>query len=112
MKVLVRDIVDIFDEYNLTAVSLLSINCEGCEYEVLERLLCSKYIMRVQQRIIVGWHEWLLPKERRRSWRCSIVQHLSFTHHPSFCSDVWEGFSVRDLHKVEHDLVQGNFSDR
>ena len=95
VQVPVRDIVDIFDENNLTAVSLLSINCEGCEYEVLERLVCSKYIMRVR-RIIVGWHESLLPRKRRRSWRCSIVQDLSSTHRPSFCSDAWECFVARD----------------
>ena len=87
-----RDIVQVWQDQKLSQVSLLSLNCEGCEFEVLERLICSGYIARVE-RLIVAWHERTVGPTV--NWkRCAIAQKLMPTHHVTFCSSPWEGFAA------------------
>ena len=38
VKAEIRDVVEVFADLSLRRVDLLQLNCEGCEYEVLERL--------------------------------------------------------------------------
>jgi len=61
-------------------ISLLHINCEGCEWEMLENLLKETDLIKKVKCLQVGAHyfpEWVVNQNERY---CKIRDHLSLTH--------------------------------
>ncbi|CAF1496499.1 unnamed protein product [Didymodactylos carnosus] len=90
-QLVIRDISEILFEYNFLSrelpnpgeFDLLHMNCEGCEYDVLERLIETNLIRYI--RIIqFGSHR---PKAIRATIDqryCCIQQQLTYTHEKQF----------------------------
>jgi FkbM family methyltransferase len=74
------------------SVDLLSINCEGCEYDVLTYIVNSQYATRMKH-ILIQFHR------LGHNWhqqRCCLQQSLSKTHFQYFSyPNIWEGWVLR-----------------
>lgn len=73
-------------------VDLLFINCEGCEYSVMQYLVNSMHIRRMNV-ILIQFHsnvqDWLEK-------RCCINAELARTHHQYFnYPNIWEGWVLK-----------------
>ena len=81
-------------------VDLLHVNCEGCEYSVLEYILRSPWIMRIRH-LLVQFHSFRDTDAVDR--RCTLRAHLAKTHRLAWdASFVWERW----------DLVEGGGGPR
>lgn len=88
----IRDVAEVFDEFTLLSVDLLTINCEGMEYELLERMIEKDLIQRVRT-LHVQWHS-VSPQHQER--RYALWEKLSHTHEqlwetPAF-DNGWDGW--------------------
>jgi hypothetical protein len=72
-------------------VDLLHVKCDGCEYALLLYLTSSGLIRRVS-RINAAIKN--LPGHD--SLRCQLHAALLRTHAPTYCTDVWQGWALRD----------------
>ena len=71
------DIVDAFGAVRHMTGSLpeaISINCEGCEYAVVERLAGAPELLRALNYIDISWH--VVPVARRLEIRCAAEAAL------------------------------------
>lgn len=88
----IMDIVDWLDSNGIDKVSLMKINIEGGEYELLERLLDSKYIRNTNE-IQVQFHNFF-PDARERMNR--IQTRLSETHELTYQYPfIWENWKLK-----------------
>lgn len=77
-------------------VDLISIDCEGCEYGVLESMIGSN-ITQYFKNIQFEWHSWL-PIMNATQRYCRIVELLRRTHTPTFqFRYVYESWRRNDL---------------
>ena len=72
----IRDIVQVFQELDVTHIDLLALNIEGSEYEVLPRLIETGWMDRIDV-VLIQFHEWLPSSHRRRR---AIQRSLKKTH--------------------------------
>lgn len=99
----IRDVVDVWRDLDLTEVGLMTINCEGGEYELLERmietgLINSVWFLQVQFHGVTFGEGQSLHGDGPRDadqWRLSIVEDLKKTHRlqwewPSVTWASWE----------------------
>jgi len=89
VKVNVRDIYGVFQELGIYTLDLISINCEGGEYDILDRMIRTGLISRCKY-IQIQFHD-LFPEasDRRRDIRHS----LTASHKERYCKPwVWEAW--------------------
>ncbi|CAF4443035.1 unnamed protein product [Rotaria sp. Silwood2] len=110
-KLILRDVAEILFEFHMLSktsnsivtgeLNLLHLNCEGCEYDVIERLIQTnliKYIRIIQ----FGSHRPLAIRPSVNKRYCCLQQMLSTTHHLQFGVPwAWERW-------LRHDLVEKN----
>jgi FkbM family methyltransferase len=91
VPVLVRDVVEVFDELGLQHIDLLKLNIEGAEYDVLDRLLEAGWLDRIRT-VSVQFHEWHPDAHRRRRHirRALARTHAETWNHPW----VWERWDL------------------
>jgi len=78
------------NQLGVDRIDLLKINIEGGEFDLLDWMVESDWIDRVD-RIQVQFHDFVPDAEARRD---RLVQALSQTHQQDFCVPfVWEGWS-------------------
>jgi FkbM family methyltransferase len=71
---------------------LLTINCEGGEYEILERLASGTNIKNIKY-ILVQFHDFFCDAEKNRN---KVREMLNVTHKEDWCYPfVWEAWSAR-----------------
>ena len=71
-------------------VDLMAINCEGSEYNILNRLIFSGKIKSIRH-ILVQFHAFVHDAEARRD---ALQKELSNTHRQRWCYPfVWEAWS-------------------
>ncbi|CAF3904236.1 unnamed protein product [Rotaria sordida] len=106
-KLILRDVAEILFEFHILLkisnsiiigeLNLLHINCEGCEYDVIERLIkknLTKYIRIIQ----FGSHRPLSIRSSINRRYCCLQQMLSMTHHLEFGIPwAWERWLRTDL---------------
>lgn len=93
VPVQVRDVVEVLDELEVDRISLLKINIEGGEYDLIDRLADTGWLPRIDQ-VQVQFHEWHADAYRRRRRN---RRDLARTHDEVWCwSWVWERWSLRD----------------
>jgi hypothetical protein len=81
-------------------VDLLYINCEGCEYDVLEYMIDSGWIARMEH-VLVQFHGFQDPANVAK--RCLIRELLRRTHSPVFSyAFVWEEWKVNPQRQADH----------
>ena len=84
-----------FIENLVNLVDVLFINCEGCEYPVLEALLDSTMIHKVKF-LMIQFHKQHLSNAPE--WRCYIKSRLRYTHTEVFSVTwVWEIWRRNDV---------------
>jgi len=96
-KAAVEENIEIMDVHEWFAknlegnVDLMKINIEGGEYELLERLLETKEILRIRN-IQVQFHN---IDKRAKVWVEEIRRKLSDSHNPTFQYDfVWDNWQL------------------
>lgn len=77
-------------------IDLLLINCEGCEYEVLEAILSTSLVENIRN---IQFQAHYLPRVKKLEERyCRIEELLKRTHVPTFhFLFVWEHWRRKDL---------------
>ncbi|MBI4550620.1 MAG: FkbM family methyltransferase [Candidatus Omnitrophica bacterium] len=90
--VLLRDVREELDECRLGKVDLIKINIEGCEYELLDRMIQTGIVRRFKS-IMVQYHKFVpyavLTRKR-------LSRALARTHRRTWCFPfVWECWSAR-----------------
>jgi FkbM family methyltransferase len=86
------DIQYFLGEYNILYVDLIKINTEGCEYEILERLLSTNVIDKFKD-IQVQFHDFVPGAEERMR---AIQKQLSRTHELTYqYLFVWENWRIK-----------------
>jgi FkbM family methyltransferase len=87
VPITMRDSAAAFDELGVEHIALLKLNIEGGEYDVLDRLIETAWIARVDA-VSVQFHEWW-PRAHHR--RREIRRALRRTHDEVWCYPwVWE----------------------
>ncbi|CAK0807140.1 unnamed protein product [Prorocentrum cordatum] len=95
-NVSLRDAHELFREVvanESRSIDVLSVNCEGCEYAVLERLLAKGWLdlLKVVQ---VSWHA-SSQIQQRVERRCALRAELQRRLRPLYQADFgWEGWSA------------------
>jgi len=89
-----RDILEVVKEKNIKNIDLIKINIEGCEYDLIERMIeggLQKNIKNIQ----IQFHNFMPDSEKRM---LEIRKKLSVTHKPTYCYDfVWENWQLIDI---------------
>lgn len=89
-EIQLRDVAEVFNELGAERIHLIKINIEGGEFDLLERLLDTKLIERIDD-IQVQFHKFVPDAvERRRR----IRENLSRSHRLSYDYEfIWESWS-------------------
>lgn len=90
-KIVIVDIKDWLDQKKVDKISLMKINIEGCEYELLERLIDTKLISKIEN-IQIQFHN--ISKDSRIKMR-NIQDELIKTHKLTYqYLFVWENWTL------------------
>lgn len=85
-----RDVADIIKKYKL--IDLMSINIEGAEYVVIERLVSTKLIKRIKY-LQVQFHNFVPDAD---NYRKKVIKTMLKTHKVRYSYPfVWEAFEIR-----------------
>ncbi len=89
----IRDVATALDRLGLERIDLLKLNIEGAEYDVIERLVQTGWLPRIDQ-ILVQFHEWHPhAHRRRRAIRAALARdHVEQWNYPW----VWERWCLRE----------------
>lgn len=91
-RVLIEDVIRYIPPQGEDMVDLVTINCEGGEYEILGRLIDTGAIKKVRN-ISVQFHT-VVPDYQARMER--IIERLKETHDHVYGSPfIWDGFTLR-----------------
>jgi FkbM family methyltransferase len=86
--------VTIFLAMSPEKIDLIKLNCEGAEYEILDKLIYRPYLIRRLQNIQVQFHRVGQSYERKRN---EIRSGLHKTHHLTYdCPFVWENWELNE----------------
>tara|TARA_B110000008_G_C16945480_1_gene554233 strand:- start:1256 stop:1948 length:693 start_codon:yes stop_codon:yes gene_type:complete len=85
LSITIKDISEVIQELQIKKIDLLKLNIEGSEYELLERLIETKEINKIQK-IKIQFHENILNPEFRRE---EIRNKLKNTH-----KEIWSYYFV------------------
>jgi FkbM family methyltransferase len=91
VEVDIRDVADVWRDFSLENIDLMKMNCEGSEYELLERMHSAGLLQRVKY-FQIQWH-YVLPEAKAR--RLQSIEALQQTHHlqwdwPAVAWQSWE----------------------
>ena len=76
-------------------IDLMSINIEGGEYELLDRIIEIGMINNIVN-IQVQFHQWYPSYKQSDLLRKSLQDRLSITHKLTYCYDfVWEDWQIK-----------------
>lgn len=90
--VIIEDVVGAINELELANIDLATINCEGGEYELLERLMDTGDIRRIRN-LSVQMHT-VVPDYQARCE--ALFKRLEVTHdHVYGAPFIWDGFKLR-----------------
>jgi FkbM family methyltransferase len=89
IQVELRDVAKVFSEFGFARVDLMKFNCEGGEFDILERMIACGLCVRVRF-FQIQWHSCAPDAtERRRRIKGALLR----THRTMWSSDwVWESF--------------------
>ena len=88
----IMNIVEWLDKNNIESVGLMKINIEGGEYGLLEKLLVSKYITKIDN-IQIQFHNFFDDAQQQME---TIQRDLSKTHEPTFqYRFIWENWKLK-----------------
>ncbi|KAK6194693.1 hypothetical protein SNE40_000279 [Patella caerulea] len=93
----IRKATTFFDEVKVKDknVDLLHINCEGCEFELLEDLIATGYI-RYFNHVQFQFHMHLPYIEKEACRYCQIMKLLGRTHKPMFqYRHTWQAWEIK-----------------
>lgn len=91
-QVPIRDVADFIISHEISRIGLMSINCEGAEYAILERLLDAGLIDRFDA-ISVQFHTTAPDYQHRYDTiRAKLFHTHQLDYDAPFC---WSGFSIR-----------------
>lgn len=99
VPIYISNAIDFFTDLGVGIydVDLLTMNCEGCEYEVLETLLKTNMILRFRN-IQWGTHSSLKGLQQPFYRYCRIQEILSRTHRPTYRYKlIWESWRRLDV---------------
>lgn len=86
-SITIKDIFEILVSFNLEKIDLLALNCEGSEYEILQRLLSTGDIHKIKK-LFIQFH--FIRKDDQRL-RKILIEKLVKTHTQKYCYlSVWE----------------------
>lgn len=81
-------------------VDLMSVNCEGCEYDLLEAILSSSLVTQFKN-IQFAMHSTLLGLSNPIARYCQIQELLKRTHTPTYqYRFIWESWKRKDIDQV------------
>jgi FkbM family methyltransferase len=87
------DIVDFLQSHNITLIDLMKINIEGGEFELLERLIESRDILKINN-LQIQFHNFISDAYLKRE---KIINKLHLTHERLFCYEfVWEAWRLKN----------------
>jgi len=90
----VVDIAEWISERDIGEISLMKVNIEGAEYELIERIIESNIIVTVKD-LQIQFHE--INKKSRSRMR-KIQKNLEVTHYPTYQYEfVWENWTRHDI---------------
>jgi FkbM family methyltransferase len=90
-RIKIRDFIEVMNEYGVERIKLLKINIEGGEYGLLEYLINSDYISKIDI-IQVQFHDFMPDAVNRRNM---IQAKLVSTHHLTYNFEfVWENWEI------------------
>lgn len=88
------NIVDWLDTHSIDRIDLMKINIEGAEYELLDKLLNSPYIDKINE-LLIQFHNFVPNAQDKMS---KIQEKLSLTHRLGFQYPfIWENWIKKDL---------------
>jgi len=86
-----RDVSEVIDDHELENIDLLDMNIEGSEYDVMERLIESGHITKIDK-LQIQFHSEIGPEAFFR--RLNIQKRLADTHRMvynyDFCWEAWQ----------------------
>tara|TARA_B100000287_G_scaffold432389_1_gene491641 strand:+ start:4585 stop:5280 length:696 start_codon:yes stop_codon:yes gene_type:complete len=85
LKIVVKDIVEVLGELGIKKIDFLKLNIEGMEYSLLERLIDTGEINKIDK-MKIQFHENVSNAE---SWREDIRENLKNTH-----KEIWSYYFV------------------
>lgn len=86
----IRDIISFLDEHDIQNIDLMKLNVEGAEYDILERLIDTGYINRVEQ-MQIQFHDFVDDASIRRS---DLIKALRVSHRRDWNYPfIWEGWT-------------------
>jgi FkbM family methyltransferase len=92
IEISVMDIVDFLNKNSIKHIDLLKLNIEGSEYDVLERLIDTGWIDKIDH-IQIQFHDFIENSEARRK---NIRDHISKTHEEKYNFEfIWESWSKK-----------------
>ena len=91
-EVRIRDVRHVFKELGARKVTLLKLNIEGAEYELLEAMIAGGLMSHFDY-LQIQFHDFVVDAASRRD---AIVAALAVTHHRTWCYPfVWENWTRR-----------------
>ena len=90
LKILVKNIEEVITDLNIKTIDLLKLNIEGSEYDLIERLIETDYIKKVEQ-LKIQFHDNVNDAKSRR---VDIRNKLSKTH-----SEIWSYYFIWEYWK-------------
>lgn len=86
------DIVDWLESHSIKRIDLMKINIEGGEYELLEKLLGSDYISKINE-LQIQFHDFFPAAKERMT---KIQERLSDTHELTYQYPfIWENWKLK-----------------
>lgn len=90
VSIMLRDVVEVIDEIGLRKIDLMQINIEGGEYALLQRLIDSRYVEKVEN-IQVQFHDFVENAEQKMYDLYKSLWKSHFpTYHYKFVWDNWK----------------------
>lgn len=91
--IIIRDIFELLITSDLEKIDLLALNCEGCEYEILQRLITTRIINKIKK-LFIQFH---FIREEDQMLRGNLIKELAKTHIQNYCYlSVWELWSKNE----------------
>jgi len=90
----IRDIAQ-EDDITKNKIDLMSINIEGGEYELIQRMIQCNLLVNINN-ILIEFHEWYPSYKESGKLRSIIQKELNKTHKLTFCYPfVWESWQIK-----------------